>query len=124
MAAKGRPAGSLHGQMGRVVGLGTMAYPVLGQKGFVALCVVRIPDQWVICRREGIGEYDRKGSLLGLGEEIRGEQFADSAERGLPASGAKAVPFSQVQLIMERSFPQGTFEWIKDEDDNDDEEDS
>lgn len=123
MATEGRPAGSLHGQTGHVVGLGAMAYPVLGQKGFVALCVVRIPDQWVICRREGIGDYDWKGSRLGLGAEIRGEQFADSAERGLPASGAKAVPFSQVQLIMEQSFPQGTFEWLQDDND-DNEEDS
>ncbi len=112
MTTENRSASSLHGQTGHVVGHGAMSAQVLGQPGFTTIFVVRVPDQWVVCKQDGLGDYDREGARKGLGAEIRSEQFAPAAQRGMPASGPKAVPFDQVQRIIEKSFPQMTFEWL------------
>lgn len=118
MTTENRPTNSLHGQTGRVVAHGTMPHPALGESGFMAMFVVRTPDQWVICMSEGAMPYDWEKAREGLGTELRGEQFAPFAQRGVPAAGRGAVPPDQVRRIVEKSFPQVKFEWLEEEEED------
>lgn len=115
MSSEERPKSALHGKTGHVVCHGAIPQPTMGMAGHAAIFVVRTADQWVICLRHGLGEYDWDAADTNLGAEIPGEQFAPFAQRGLPAVGDGAVPFETLREIMDMSFVNGEWHWFEPE---------
>jgi hypothetical protein len=118
MPKKGKPKAStsvtkgkstLKSDKGQIIGHGAGPHPTTGPGGFLSLFFVRTGTEWVVCMSEGIGAYDWEAARKGLGADIPGNQFAPFAQRGLGAS----VPYDQFRKIMEESFPEMKFEWVK-----------
>jgi hypothetical protein len=104
----------LKGKLGVVVGHGSGIHPEM-KLGFICVYIVRVDDQWVLCKKEGTGLYDWSKARQGLGKPIAGELFASDAYKGI----GLVVPFWRLKKLMDDSFKDElklTFEWI-DEDD-------
>jgi len=113
MESEERNAATLNGQRGIVVGHGAMPHPANPDDGFVALFVVLIPTQWVVCLSQAeFGGYDYAESRKGLGAPVDGETFAKFAARGIPVS----VPFGDVKDTIEKSWPDAKMEWLQESD--------
>ena len=108
MPIKNQGMSTLFGKTGVIVGHGAGPHP-FNKPAFMSIFIVRTDDQWVICLSEGAGEYDWDGARDGLGNFIKGEDFARHAARGIGIE----VDYPEVRRLLTESFKDKfTLEWI------------